>query len=458
MLALPEVEFARMRRQAMTARRDRRRGGTSAPFVCACCKHPVYLSRYRKEHGNRWFVHDAGAPRDCIFYEGSRHTPEQIRALVYRGQQEGALHRAMKDFLATWLRRDPDCSNVTTEQTTFSAVAKGEWRRPDVKCVYRGVPVVFEVQLSYTFLSEVIARDEFYRREGTHIIWVFQRFDLSRAAVTDEVFFNRRNLFVLDMEAMAQSHSRTLLTFSGYRQEPSIQDRRIVDTWASHFVGLRETTFPQDTFRPYFFDYDQVRAALEKQLREQIREQNRVRWRGLVDRFLQAALAYYDADYDSDLREEALMIVDDLEDSGHWHNGYNVLKERQFLDYHGVLPMLLSIKTHRVVGYRVSTVFQVLEAGVRTSGDYMHRPYTVLLLWAYKLWRPPVKPAQHKWLVTLAHKVKASLDAGEDTYRRFVGFDEVIGLLFPELDEILASPWGTDRQAMADAFDQSDTF
>ena len=53
----------------------------------------------------------------------------------------------------------------------------------------------FEVRLSYTFLSDVIARDDFYKREGIFSIWVFARFDRNRAAVTDEAFFNRRNLF-----------------------------------------------------------------------------------------------------------------------------------------------------------------------------------------------------------------------------------------------------------------------
>ena len=130
-------------------------------------------------------------------------------------------------------------SEVSQVQTTFSKVLKGEWRRPDVTCRYRGLPLVFEVQLSHTFLSDVIARDDFYKREGMFIIWVFARFDRNRA-VTDEAFFNRRNLFVLDAQAREQSSERAVLTFNGYRQRPQFIDDQAHDVWEAAFVSLEE--------------------------------------------------------------------------------------------------------------------------------------------------------------------------------------------------------------------------
>ena len=161
LLAMPESEFTALRRAAMAARRERRRGGDAVRYQCALCKHPLFLSRWIEGLQNRWFVHD-GKTEHCPSYEGTRLTPDQVKALVYRGQQEGRPHREMKQFIAKWLATDPLVSEVSQEQTTFSEVLKGERRRPDVKCRYRGLPLVFEVQLSYTFLSDVIARDDFY--------------------------------------------------------------------------------------------------------------------------------------------------------------------------------------------------------------------------------------------------------------------------------------------------------
>lgn len=260
LLSISEAEFTALRRTAMAARVERRRGGNAMRFQCAICKQPLYLSRHIAGLQNRWFVHDGKSPH-CPWYKGHHLRPDQVKALIYRGQQEGKHHREMKQFIATWLQKEPLVSGVNQEKTTFSEVIKGEWRRPDVKCLYRGKPLVFEIQLSYTFLSDVIARDEFYRREGIFIIWVFSRFDRSRAAITDEAFFNRRNLFVLDEVAMKQSVERGALTFNGFRQTPTFAEDLICDVWAAGFVGLDDVVFPEETLRPLFL---RLRRGKEK--------------------------------------------------------------------------------------------------------------------------------------------------------------------------------------------------
>lgn len=135
LLALPEVEFTALRREAMQARVDRRKGGAAERFRCTICKCPLYLSRRITGTQNRWFVHD-GKADECPWFEGRRLAPEQIKALVYRGQQEGQQHREMKDYIARWLRQNPRVQDVRLEKTTFSEVVKGEWRRPDVRCTY----------------------------------------------------------------------------------------------------------------------------------------------------------------------------------------------------------------------------------------------------------------------------------------------------------------------------------
>lgn len=317
LLRLDEADFSALRRESFQARVERKRGGSAVRFQCAICKHPVYLSRYTAGSGNRWFVHD-GKSEHCPWHEGNRTTPEQTKALIYLGQQEGAKHQELKRFLAQWLKADPLASDINLEQTTFSEVMKGEWRRPDVKCLYQGHPVVFEIQLSYTFLSDAIERDEFYKREGVHIIWVFASFNLDRAVVTDEAFFNRRNLFVLDADAMSQTAERGLLTFSGYRQTPRLVDDSITDKWTSSYVSLNEVIFPQDTFRPYFFDYATARNALVSELAQARRSKENAAWHEDVNEYLELALRYYEADYDEAAKQVMLSKVGELEEWPQW--------------------------------------------------------------------------------------------------------------------------------------------
>ena len=131
--SMPEADFTAVRRAAMAARVDRRRGGSAMRFRCALCEHPLYLSRHVDGLQNRWFVHDGKADH-CPWYEGNHLAPDQIKALIYRGQQEGRAHRELKEFIANALAKDPQVSNISQEKTTVSQVLKGEWRRPDVKC------------------------------------------------------------------------------------------------------------------------------------------------------------------------------------------------------------------------------------------------------------------------------------------------------------------------------------
>lgn len=443
LLGLDEATFSAMRRSAMEARLIRKRGGDAIRFQCAICKHPLFLSRYHGEVANRWFVHD-GKSEQCPWYEGRKISPDQTKALIYRGQQEGAQHQEYKRFLAHWLAEDPLVSAIALEQTTFSEVLKGEWRRPDVKCNYRGQPVVFEIQLSYTFLSDVIARDQFYKREGIFIIWVFARFDLNRAVVTDEAFFNRRNLFVLDAAAINQTEENGALTFSGYRQSPCLSDDHLIEEWKADFITLNDVSFPTDTFRPFFFDYDAARKEVLEKSASAARKKEAENWRQLINEYLALALQYYDSNHSDDALAQLQSKVDELEECSYWHRGFEPLREWGFYGVRGVLPALLSIKLHRAVSYSSKlTIFQVMEAGLRT-GHYRigKHAYAILYLWAYKYYQPPVNPKNRKWLSDFAHRLKESIDAGETVYKRYCGYDEAVVLLFPELEEQMSLSFG----------------
>jgi competence CoiA-like predicted nuclease len=443
LLAMPEPEFASLRREAMAARNARRKGdGSAIRFQCAICKQPLFLSRHIGGVRNRWFTHD-GKSEDCPWHEGNRLTPDQTKALIYRGQQEGEDHRRLKEFIAHWLQNDPDVSGVNQEQTTFSEVVKGEWRRPDVKCLYRGMPLVFEIQLSYTFLSDVIARDDFYRLDGIFIIWVFSSFDLNRAAVIDEAFFNRRNLFVLDKNALAQTLERRVLTFTGHHQIPRLHGRTVRDEWVNKPITLGDAKFPSDTMRPYFFDYDSELARLQTERTEALRAQQNAAWSQGIQDYLAAAIGYCESDYSKEMKAPLLAVVAKLYDNHNWNRGYETLRDDKFFGYHSVLPALLSIRFNRPIGYKVKSVFQVIESGLRNGfRDVGQHAFAILYLWAYRKYDPTMSDKNRLWLRGYAHTIKRSIEAREEKYRRYGGFDEGIAILFPELAEDLSNQFG----------------
>lgn len=463
LLALTEADFTTLRRAAMANRVDRERTGAPARFVCGICWKPLYLSRYIREDGNRWFAHDGSSP-ECPWYEGNKLTPEMRRALIYRGQQEGEQHRRIKEFVASWLEKEPGVTKVDRELVTHGQILKGEWKRPDVQCIWHEKRIVFEIQLSYTFLSDVIKRDEFYREEGIFIIWLFSSLDLRRAVVRDEAFFNRRNLFVLDQNAIDESVRHGRLTFNGTFQTPILVGDSIEDEWQSQFIKLDQVNFPTPSFRPYFFDYDAARLTLEKERAElerrrleeeegarrqaelRRRQQERDEWNDLVARYLAATIAYCDSDYAADLRQRLVDIADEMYDSSFWHRGFECLREEEFFGWHRVLPVLLSIKHDRPVGYhKYHSAYQVLEAGVRQTVRGKNRGFAVLFLWAAYIYKPTLNAKQRQWRDALAQDIKRSIQAGEPTFLRVTCYDAAIGLLFPEMEVKVSSSFATDR-------------
>lgn len=464
LLTMSEADFSTMRRTAMENRGARRRNHATPKFVCAICNVPVYLTRHVKAKGNRWFVHD-GASMDCPWYEGNRLSADMRRALIYRGQQEGAKHRQLKEFVASCLEREPGVTRVDRELVTHGQILKGEWKRPDVQCVKDGRRIVFEIQLSYTFLSEVIKRDDFYRQEGIFIIWLFSFLDLKRSTVLDEAFFNRRNVFVLDPTAIDESLSRARLTFNGMFQQPELVGDFIEDEWQRKFITLDDVHFPTPSFRPYFFDYDAARRNAEaKQVEERQRrieaQQEAVRlaqlqreqqehdeWNELIQRYLTRVIAYYDSDYAAHLRQPVFEVAAELLDHGFAHAGYESLRDENFMGWHRILPVLLSIKHDRPIGYKkFNTAYQVLEAGVRQTFEGKNRAFAVPYLWASYIYKPTLNQKQRQWRIDKASEIKSSIESGETVFQRVTGYDETIELLFPELTVKLSSRFATDQE------------
>ena len=80
-----------------------------------------------------------------------------------------------------------------------------------------------------------------------------------------------------------------------------------------------------------------------------------------------------------------------------------------------------------------------LRAGHRDAGKHA---YAILYLWAYKVYKPTMTDKHRQWIKDYARDVQNSIESGDRAYCRYSGFDKAIGLLFPELQEHLASSFG----------------
>lgn len=427
LLILDEESLRALRRASLTGVRRSGLSEDSPRLRCGLCEGPVHVSMRRTETGNRWFAHH-GEATNCPYRTDRRMSAEEQFAWQYQGQQEGADHKRLKHFIADWVKREPGCSSIWRDKIRPSELKQGEWKRPDVRAVVGEREIVFEIQLSYTFLSEVLRRDAFYRKEGVHILWVFREFQPHREVVRDEFFHNRRNIFVIDADTERETVKRGRLTLRCYYQTPTLVGESISERWSSRYVHLDKLTYPIPEYRPYYRDFDEARFRLLRLslIRTVMRWGRARKKRGddANDVFAQVLTAW-----------RALESVAAMEWPEFFSESYFLCEQ---------LPRLLSIKYGRPIGYRYKTVWEVLNAALSMSTK-SPRPFNILYLMAVKLYRPSLKAEHIERIDSHRKEIKRSIDAGEDRFLRDQRYDDAIAVVLPEMLPFLDSTYGVRK-------------
>ncbi|EMK3321522.1 hypothetical protein V8049_004505, partial [Vibrio vulnificus] len=129
--------------------------------LCNVCFQPVLLKGTPQR--TKYFAHVKDS-EDCPIKTTTNLTAEEILAMKYNGQKEGRLHREGKETIAQYLRADSLFHSDVHVEKTFrekhpTGIAK-RWRRPDISATLLkdSREVVFELQVSTTFLDVIISR------------------------------------------------------------------------------------------------------------------------------------------------------------------------------------------------------------------------------------------------------------------------------------------------------------
>lgn len=263
-------------------------------YLCALCSKPVYLAlASRSKRSGLHFRHyiDDG---DCIARTRNGKTKEQIEAQKYDGLKEGPLHLETKELLMASLKADPDFSGVDAEKRWTSKDGT-QWRRPDVRALFRGQPVAFEIQLATTFLSVIESRSRFYLSEGARLIWVFRSFQTeNRPAAIDDIYFgNNRNAFVVSPATRDASKEAGRMMMFCHWPQPELRGEEIAEVWKEQLVAFSDVK-ADAVGREWFFDCNRERRTLHlKVLKQRVRayctgyeafelEERDARWEDLV--------------------------------------------------------------------------------------------------------------------------------------------------------------------------------
>lgn len=388
-------------------------------FVCSECGVPVSLLMHPSSRAF-YFKHTLEDGRCSAITKGD-WTQDEINARKYNGAKESRLHLRMKELIVNSLAADPQFHSVEIEERWADAFA-GEWRKPDVRAVYiqsdgTEVAVVFEVQLSTTFLDVIVERREFYLRNGGLLFWVFADFpNNGRRLTQDDVFYNNNhNAFLVGEDTKIASDELSEFCLTCVWSTPS--SKQTDEALQRKTVSFRDLTLDVPGQRAYFFDFDKARKAMDSVKEETLST--------LRDTF---EIAWIHPERNGSQLQEF------------WKQFYGKIAKKgiRFREFSGPPPpalvdALYSAKYGEVIGWKYKKFIEVAHRMASAHPQFLQLFRKALHVYDRGA-QLSAEDRSKKW----AERVKsyrAAIKRGEPRYICDVQYDETLIILFPELFE-----------------------
>ncbi|UJJ57596.1 DUF6035 family protein [Rhodanobacter denitrificans] len=245
-------------------------------YVCPWCGNAMFLASLRLQDKTieRFYFKHQFENTACSGIVGKGD--EAICAQQFMGAKEGEEHKRFKARVLESLNADRDFSDTALEKRHVSADRK-RWRQPDVQSTWKGQQVVFEAQMSTTFLHVITQRMSFYAHEGVRLLWLFRDLNPNHFRLTeDDIFYsNNRNGFRVTDETVGLSRATGRFALECVWLVPTVVGERIEDQWQTQtvfFDELRHDTSQHGVPRSFYFDYDKAKAEAESAVRRQKQE------------------------------------------------------------------------------------------------------------------------------------------------------------------------------------------
>ena len=246
-----------------------------AKYICPLCRQTLSLRGGLHTEFVMHFAHPRMPEHKCPYKTSDNHTPEDLAAMKYNGLKETAEHRLVKARLLRALRRDIEVEqgSIKSERIYRANLPDKRWRKPDVNASWNGKSLIFEAQLSTTFVTVIANRRNFYTENGAELIWIFAKRPESDGGfmpfTNKDIFYNNNfNLFVVNGDTEAESAKQRRLVIEVWWPDPatfSVQGPRI--DWCSKMVNLSQLIFNHEKRIVFFFDFEA--AITEKEQREE---------------------------------------------------------------------------------------------------------------------------------------------------------------------------------------------
>lgn len=400
-------------------------------LVCQLCGAALLLVRTKHR-----FFHFRHHPTieglvKCDISTKGELSPAQITAIKYNAQKESQAHIRLKEIIRDSLIADRLCGEPQVEKVWKgqTVAERAAWRKPDVQVVRGNLRIAFEVQLSTTFLTEIVGRREFYRANGGSMIWVFQNFDptATKTAEEDIFFLNNLNVFIVNDQTLARSRETRRMAFDCWYAVPELAGRTIINEWRRAEVFLDELTFIPEKQIVFYNDYQDQRKALESSINID----------ALRDDFHSFWIEYASQDTPEsrkrwiDLRKRMAIVFPAIQlPTFHWTTPFQ-----------GAVSIVLSARYGRPVGYRFERLINVSNQAFDS-----YKPFLLQFGWTLEIFEQNELLNEQDKKGTWAKRrsiIRSGFKDRDEAYRPDLQFNRLLAFLVPELKERLINmrPW-----------------
>lgn len=394
-------------------------------LVCQLCSSPLLLVRTQERCFHFRHHPSIESETGCSISTKGKLSPDQINRIKYNAQKESHAHIRLKGIIRDSLRVDKSCSAPQVEKVWkgLRVADRATWRKPDVQVERAGQRIAFEVQLSTTYLTEIVGRREFYRVNSGAMIWVFQSFDptQTRTAEEDIFYLNNHNVFIVSNATLERSEASGRMALDCWFARPRMINGQIENEWCIEPVFLDQLTIQQDLQLVYFFDYQAERDALKSSSSlDSMRQEFHEFWLEFgAEESRDADVAW------TELRERMINVLPDLELPRSYWQG----------PFHGAVSIMLSARYGRPVGYRHDRLLNV----TNTAFEY-YKPFLLPFGWTLRDfgWNETLDQQDKKgtWAKRRA-EIRAGVRAKDKAYQPDGQFNQLFAFLIPEIRENL---------------------
>lgn len=398
-----------------------------APWlVCHLCTAPVILVRTkgRRFHFRHHPVEEV--EQKCSISTRGQLSAQQINCIKYNAAKESLAHLRLKGIIRDSLIADENCTEPLVEVVWkgIRLADRAQWRKPDVQVEHAGQRIAFEVQLSTTYLTEIVGRREFYRLNNGAMIWVFQDFDpiLTRTSEEDIFYLNNYNVFVVNEATLKRSQESKRMAMDCWFATPEVKNGQIYDRWVKEEVFLDQLTINPKDQKVYYRDYEFVRAVVEQLLTTSAARQSFIDfWSMHAANDCREANAAWTI-----LRENMRIAMPDLPLPADHRSG----------KFHGMVSLMLSARFGYPVGYNLPRLLNV----ANTAFDH-YKEYLYAFGWTLRLYGHEQLLKDQDTKGTWARRtkiIKEGMEKHDEAFRQDPSFNKLLTFLVPEISDKLA--------------------